>query len=127
MDKLHKRPAERVGQVQVGELVVNIAVQDYDVHAALFCPGHDTAEVDSVQQVKEVAGQSEVPAADILVATVDRLAGSADTALAFIDFVDEALAVFDADDNVVPEGQERGLESGGMQRGAQTVNLGGFT
>ena len=87
---------------------------------ALFGACHHAAKMDGVQQVKEMPGQREVPAADVLISAVHRLSRRSDPALALIDFMDEALAVLHADDHVVPEGQQRGLESGGMQRGAQT-------
>src|SRR6185312_34499 len=60
-------------------------------------------------------------------AAVYRLARGANAALALINLMHEAFTVFHADDHVVPESQQRGLESCGVQRGAQTLNLRGFT
>ena len=73
-----------------------------------------------------MAGQGQVPAADIFVTPVHRLSRRADPAFALIELVDEAFAVFHADDHIVPEGQQRGLQSGGVKRGAQALNLRGF-
>src|SRR5690349_13056478 len=71
-------------------------------------------------------GQSQVPAAHVLVAAIHRFSRRTNASLALINLMDKAFTVFDPDYNVVPEGEQAGGETCGLQGRAQVFNLRGF-
>src|SRR5215470_6027968 len=70
-----------------------------------------------------MANGCEVPATHVLVASIYRLSRRSNAALAFIDSVDKPFAIFNADDHVVPEGEQVRGQSRGMKGEAQILNL----
>src|SRR5512146_550845 len=76
-----------------------------------------------VEQVEAVADQAQVPGANVLVATLDRLVRRADSALAAVYLVNEAFPIPTQDHNVVPESELGVAESERASQAAQVLDL----
>src|SRR5207248_3701846 len=83
-------------------------------------------QVDCVEQVQAVPRNREIPLADVLIAPVHRLAGSADAALASIHLVHKTFAVAREHHYIVPEGEQRSAQTGLRQHGAKILDLRGL-
>src|SRR5262245_45239958 len=113
--ELDKQPAQRITQVEVHQLVVDVTVQNDDLDAApppFVCD--DQAKVEGVQQVKKMTGQRDVPSAHILVAAVHWLSRHSNAPLAFEYAMHKTFPVLCGHDHVVPEGKKRGLHACGL-------------
>src|SRR5205823_13944328 len=107
---------------QISQLVVNVAVKNQHVAIAAADSRHP-GQVQGVSKIQDVTKQGQVPAADVLVATLHWLAGSAHASLAAISFVHKAFTHATADNHIVPKGEQTSAQSASFELSAQILDL----
>src|SRR5512146_1442192 len=70
-----------------------------------------------------MARQADVPAADVLIAAIHRLAGRSDAALAVEHLVDDALAIARQHYYIVPESEQARAQAVRFEKAAQAFDL----
>src|SRR5262249_25184129 len=118
-------------QVEIGKLVVNIAVEYNDIaFYAGTCPPfsqYNQAETERVQQIEEVPCQGKVPTAHVFVAPVYRASRRADRALTLVYGVNKTFTVLYREDHVIPESEPPGSQACFVERSTQALNLCGLS
>src|SRR5262249_55321445 len=123
-----KGAAENAMQVEIGELVVDIAVEYDDIAGVVGwtlspLPPYYEGKIERVEQIKEMPRHGQVPTAHVFVTTVHGPPRRADSAFAPVDAVNETFPEFHPKNNVVPEGEPARPQAGAMKSGTQILNL----
>ncbi len=115
-----------IAQIEIGQLIVDVAIEDYDVGAGATGAGGDAAQGEGVEEVHAEAQQSHQRRADILVAAVDGRLGGSDAFIAAENPVASILAKALESGDIVPKDDGADEQAGIAEGCAKMVNLCAF-
>ena len=114
---------ERAAQIQIGKLVIDVAVEDDGVCAGAERLAHPNTSGQRVEQVESEPDQGHRPRANVLVAAVDGLIRAAHAFFALEDAMSGAFAQPGESSYLIPEGDDAHAHASAFQGFAESLDL----